>query len=45
MTYPETDNLTFRTDPSFRNKDQEEHHKPDETSPFLNLPIDMVHDI
>ena len=44
MTYPETDNLTYRTDSSFRNQNQEEHHKPDERSPFLNLPIDMVRD-
>ena len=44
MTYPETDNLTYRTDASFRNQSQEEHHKPDERSPFLNLPIDMVRD-
>lgn len=44
MTYPETDNLTYRTDASFRNQNQEEHHKPYERSPFLNLPIDMVRD-
>jgi hypothetical protein len=44
MTYPVIDNLVYRTNTSFRNQTQEEHHKQDLQSPFLDLPIDMVQD-
>ena len=39
--YPEIENPTMRTDHSFRNRLQEEHHK-DNVSPFCKLPIDMI---
>jgi hypothetical protein len=40
MTYPLVDNVICRTDQSFRNGSQPEHHKA--RSPFENLPIDMI---
>jgi hypothetical protein len=39
MTYPET-SCELRTDASFRNQHQEEHHHG--TSPLCDLEIDMV---
>lgn len=42
MTYPETNNLTMRTDQSFRECWQPEHHQEEEISPFSVLPIDMI---
>ena len=44
MTYPIIDNLVYRTIISFLNQTQEDHHKADVNSPFLNLPIDTVQD-
>lgn len=43
MTYPITENLVYRTNVSFRNQTQEEHHK-DVCCPFLDLPMDMIKD-
>jgi hypothetical protein len=40
MTYPEIDNIELRTDESFRGQVNNEHHN--DTSPFCNLPIDMI---
>lgn len=42
MLYPEVDDLTLRTDQSFRECWQPEHHHAEKTSPFCILPIDMV---
>ncbi len=42
MTYPEVDNLILRTDQSFRECQQPEHHHEEKISPFSVLPIDMV---
>lgn len=42
MTYPDVDNLSLRTDKSFRECWQPEHHQEEKTSPFSLLPIDMV---
>ena len=42
MTYQEVENLTLRTDQSFREVTQLEHHHEGKTSPFSNLSIDMV---
>jgi hypothetical protein len=41
LTFPEL-GADLRTDMSFRHRDNDEHHRND--SPFLDLPIDMVHD-
>ncbi len=41
-TYPEVDNLTLRTDQSFRECQQPEHHHEEKISSFSVLPIDMV---
>ena len=40
VTYPQVNDLQLRTDTSFREQDQEEHHRF--LSPFCNLPVDMV---
>ena len=40
LTYQETDNLTLRTNVSFRQEQQQHHHRG--RSPFCDLPIDMV---
>lgn len=42
MLFPETEDLTLRTDQSFRECWQSEHHLAEKTSPFCSLPIDMV---
>lgn len=42
MTYPESNNLTMRTDESFRECLQPGHHQEEQISPFTVLPIDMV---
>ncbi|KAG9278033.1 hypothetical protein AMEX_G5823 [Astyanax mexicanus] len=42
MTYPQVDNLTLRTDQSFREGLQPEHHLQERISPFSILPIDMI---
>ncbi|KAK7130402.1 hypothetical protein R3I93_019896 [Phoxinus phoxinus] len=42
ITYPETNNLTMRTDESFRECWQPEHHQEEQISPFSVLPIDMI---
>ncbi|KAL0194562.1 hypothetical protein M9458_008134, partial [Cirrhinus mrigala] len=42
MTYPEVDNLNLRTDQSFRECWQPEHHQEEKISPFSVLPVDMV---
>lgn len=44
VTFQETDNLPLRTDASFRNQEQQEHHKRNYPSPFLGLPVDMIRD-
>ncbi len=38
ITYPETNNLTMRTDQLFRECWQPEHHQEEEISPFSVLP-------
>ena len=43
MLYPEMDSLTLRTNQSFRECWQPEHHHAERISPFCSLPIDMVH--
>ena len=40
VTYPQVNDLQLRTDLSFREQNQEEHHRF--LSPFCNLPVDMV---
>ena len=40
VTYSQVDNLQLRTDHSFREQNQEEHHRC--LSPFCKLPVDMV---
>ena len=40
MIYPDTRNLELRTDTSFRNQSNDDHHRTD--SPFCQMPIDMV---
>lgn len=42
MTYPEVNNLTLRTDKSFRECWQPEHHQEEKISPLSVLPTDMV---
>lgn len=42
MSFPEI-NCAKRTDESFRAQSDPDHHK--ETSPLINLPIDLVDDI
>ncbi|KAL2103346.1 hypothetical protein ACEWY4_000214 [Coilia grayii] len=42
MLFPEVENLTLRTNQSFRECWQPEHHQAERTSPFCSLPIDMV---
>lgn len=46
MTWPQTCNLSQRTDDSFRAKSQSDHHRQDgKDSPFVDLEIDMIKDI
>ena len=40
VTYPLVKGVDLRTDASFRQQEDEEHHHS--TSPFCNLPIDMI---
>ena len=40
VTYPQVNDLQLRTDLSFREQNQGEHHRF--LSPFCNLPVDMV---
>lgn len=42
MSYPQIDCIR-RTDEGFRNMSDPDHHK--ETTPLVNLPIDLVEDI
>ena len=43
MYFPNIENPYLRTDQSFRNEWDEDHHK--EVTPLLKLPINMVEDI
>ncbi len=42
ITYQEIDNITLRTNESFRSQNNEEHHHV--RSPFCDLPVDMVNE-
>lgn len=42
IIYKQKENLTLRTDESYQQKVQPEHHKAGAQSHFMNLPIDMV---
>lgn len=42
MTFQQVDNLQLRTDMSFRQRQQEEHHNREQETPLCQLNIDMV---